>query len=336
MRASTRLLEGFWSSAGRSGALRVRSARARAALLGSAPPGTLGRRVNRDKYQRPAYLDETFQSAYAMLEERAQTLSGRPGVNLGDLENPEVQFNFQFHDKRENDPRVIDYELPVYRILGERHWHSRDRMLLMQRLESLHAIPDTMPTLDPRVNVHIKFPFSTGTNRWVEPGTLLSSKATALPPVFKIQEYEQLNISAQRYTILVVNPDIPDLERDSYKTALCYGLSNIQIGYNDNLVDARKFNESQVLVKYSPPVPEKNAGVQRFCVWIFRQPLSSMIEWNDELWDKNHFDIRSFAKHFDLDPVGAHIWRSEWDLNVQNVRRQYGLPEGRVFTRVRK
>lgn len=309
-------------------------------------PYSLRRYNSKIRYKAPEQIDETFQLAYSFLQDRAQNVYNKLNnvkdaieetklLVKAEINNPEVQYNFQFSDKIDNNPRLIDYNLPVYRALGLKHWESRDQMLLMQRLETLHAIPDTLPTLVPRANVMVKFPYSTGVNKWVEPGEFLSSNATQLEPVFKIQEYDTVDVEKQRYTVLIVNPDEPDLATDSFKTTLCYGLQNLKLGYNDNVIDARKFNsDDNVLIDYLPPVPEKNAGKQRFVVWVFRQPHATLKDISTI--SRDPFNIRQFVKLNELDPIGAHIWRSEWDTNVANVREKYDLPQGRVFSKVRR
>lgn len=310
-------------------------------------PYSLRKASSRAKYRSPEDIDPTFQLAYSFLQSRAEQLYHKleqqnnmdPVIRdklsvKAEINNPEVQYNFQFSDKVDNNPRLIDYNLPVYRALGKKHWESYEQMLLMQRLETLHAIPDTLPTLVPRAAVMIKFPYSTGVNKWIEPGEFLSTNVTQFEPIFKIQEFDTIDPESQKYTILIVNPDEPDLVNDSFKTTLCYGLANVKIGYNDNIIDARKFNhEDNVLIDYMPPVPEKNAGKQRFVVWVFRQPEQELKD--TFLVSRDAFNIRQFVTNNELNPIGAHIWRSEWDMTVSNVREKYGLPKGRVFSRVR-
>ncbi|QLQ80927.1 hypothetical protein HG537_0E02820 [Torulaspora globosa] len=337
-----------WSSlAENSRSLRIRSESVRKCILEGTSPGgppSLKRRFNRLKYNSPEKIDETFQICYDFLKSRANQVDGQVSkaedpketerlLVKAELDNPEVQYNFQYNDKVDNDPDVIDYEQPVYRYLGKKHWEEGAQMLLMQRLESLAIIPDTLPTLVPRAEVSLKFPFSTGVNKWIEPGELLSSNTTSLPPAIKIQEYELLDPKNQYYTILVVNPDEPDLENDSFRTTLNYGLVNVQVSYNDNVVDARKCDATNVISTYLPPVPEKNAGTQRFAVWLFRQP--SALQPQRWVLNRDNFDIRQFARDHSLLPVGAHVWRSEWDSNVPHLRASHGLPPGRIFTRTR-
>lgn len=337
-----------WSSlAENSRSLRIRSESVRKCILEGTSPGgppSLKRRFNRLKYNSPEKIDETFKICYEFLqsksnqvyEQLSKTEDPKEREKLlvkAELDNPEVQYNFQYNNKVDNDPDVIDYEQPVYRHLGKKHWEDGPQMLLMQRLETLAIIPDTLPTLVPRAEVNIKFPFSTGVNKWIEPGELLSSNTTSLPPAVKIQEYELLDPQKQYYTILVVNPDEPDLENDSFRTTLNYGLVNVQVSYNDNVVDARKYGAENVIAAYVPPVPEKNAGKQRFAVWVFRQQAA--LQPQRCVLNRDRFDIRQFSKQHSLLPVGAHVWRSEWDSNVPNLRAKHGLPQGRIFSRTR-
>lgn len=339
-----------WSKFGqRSKALGIQSEPIKKCILegtSSLGPPSLKRRSNRIKYSSPEKIDETFKVCYEFLESKAGKVYEEASqtedpvkreeiLTEAELNNPEVQYNFQFHDKLNNNPAVIDYNQPVYRHLGKKHWESYSQMLVMQRLETLAVIPDTLPTLVPRVEVNVKFPYSTGVNKWIEPGEVLSSNSTSFPPVFKIQEYELVNTKDQYYTILVVNPDEPDLAKNSYKTTLNFGLINIKLDYNDNIVDPRKYNESNIIADYVPPVPEKNAGKQRYSVWVFRQTPKTILTVDKDSLKRNNFNIKDFCKQNSLTPVGAHVWRSEWDSNVDATREKYGLPAGRVFSRVR-
>ncbi|SCU96018.1 LAME_0F14510g1_1 [Lachancea meyersii CBS 8951] len=340
----------IWSDfSNRQAALSIPSAKVKSYILDGTVqqgPPSLKRRSNRIKYQSPEKIEETFKICYEFLESRSaskyaalvkeEDASKRLELAVdAERYNPEVLYNFQYNAKVENDPRIIDYNVPVYRHLGREHWKSYNQMLLMQRLETLAVIPDTLPTLVPKAEINLKFPFSTGLNKWVEPGEILSSNVTSLPPLIKIQEYDDIDPTSQLYTVLIVNPDEPDLEKDSFKTTLQYGLVNLKLGFNDNAVDARKFTQENVIAEYMPPVPEKNAGTQRFAVWVFRQPESTELSLENKV-NRDDFDLRQFVGSNRLKAVGAHLWRSQWDSNVSTVRAKYGMPEGRVFHRVRR
>lgn len=306
-------------------------------------PPSLSSKKFKLRYNSPSGLQDAFDVSYAYLRDKSQELYNKiesSNENKTQLEieaqinNPEVRFNFAYNDKLENDPQYIDYEQPVYRELLKQDWESKDQMLLMQRLEQLHAIPDTLPTFEPKVPVSLKFLNHTTVNRWIEPGTVLSSNVTAYPPSIKIQELEQVDTKTQLYTVLIVNPDVADIANNTYKTQISWGLSNVKLEYNDNFITPRRLLEDDgsinELIDYLPPVPEKNLPTQRFVVWVFRQPAPI----NVKLTERD-FNIREFVKVNSLNAVGAHMWRSTWDLNVSKVRELYGLPKGTVFHKVR-
>lgn len=318
-------------------------------------PASLKSSRGKAKYISPLGINEAFNAAYDVLKAKAeetykefeeidQQIAQNPeSKELKDLKNkklvqaeinnPEVQYNFQYSDRVENNPKLIDYNQPVYRELKKKHWEEYGQMLTMQRLEQLGCIPDTLPTLDPKAEVSVKFLNHTSINRWIEPGTLLSSNATTYPPSIKIQEFENVDPSKQLYTVLLVNPDVPDLENDSFKTHLQWGLTNVKLSFNENFISPEKLLKDQTiteLIDYLPPVPEKNIPKQRFITWVFRQPN----EISEKITERG-FNIRSYVEANQLQPIGAHVWRSAWDTNVPHVRELYGLPKGTVYHRVR-
>lgn len=316
-------------------------------------PPSLKSRSARIKYNAPIGLDGAFPIALDILKEhskglysKAETLkqqleeakaAGEPAERIAELEkqinstlvkaeldNPEVRYNFEIGQ--------IDMNEPVYRHLAEEKWKAYDMLILMQRLETLKVIPDTLPTLDPRVHVELQFPGYV--NKWVVPGEVLPCAVAARPPVLKVQEFTKIEKDSL-YTVVVVDPDTPDLETDSYKTTLKWALANVPLSNTETVVDPEKATE---LISYLPPTPEKNTGKHRHAVWVFRQPDNKPIaaETAGALVQRDHFDIRTFATELGLDAVGAHLWRNKFDRSSEAVREKYGLEPGRVFARVRR
>lgn len=337
-----------WASKAASPSLKA-SAHYRDALLNGIPPTgppSLRSKKYKQRYTSPVGINEAFDVAYDFLKSKSEAAYAKTAEasdikekaqleTEAELQNPEVRFNFAYNEKLDNNTEYIDYELPVYRELKKQHWENYGQMLTMQRLETLAVIPDTLPTLEPKAEISVKFQNHTGINRWIEPGKILSSNTTTYPPSIKIQEFEALDLTKERYTILIVNPDVPDIENNTYKTQISWGLSNLSISYNDNFInpakllkDEGKYNE---IISYIPPVPEKNLPAQRFVTWVFRQggkPLDIQLQQRD-------FDIRQFVADHNLEVIGGHVWRSEWDLNVRQVRDLYGLEQGTVFAKVK-
>lgn len=301
---------------------------------------------NKPKYHSPLLIDETFEKSYNLLQEESAALY-KAAENSKDSEqkdhllasaeikNPEVLFNLMKESK-------LDLSQPVYRQHAEKKWKEYDLMILMQRLEQLKVIPDTMPTLEPKVDVQIKFPHVTKPveqlNSWITPGEILPSFLVSQPPVIKIQRFDSSEDS-KKYTVLLVNPDEPDLETNSFKTKLHFGVSNLSISLSDNTLSIQKYlsGDLSIFKDYVPILPEINSGdYQRACLWVFEQQGSQDLSINASNLSAEQFDIRQFAEANGLQAVGAHVWRQIFDRSVNDVRTQYGLPKGRVFHRVRK
>lgn len=234
-----------------------------------------------------------------------------------EIHNPEVLFNHKY--------KKMNLNLDIYRHLAKRDWKEYEMLIMLQRIETMHVIPDTMPTIDPRAAVRLQFPGFV--NKWTEPGKLLRNAICAQTPIVEVQEFEKIKENTL-YTIVVVDPDTPDIPRDRYKTTLHWAVSNIPLSNTQHRVDLSKSDE---LVPFLPPHPEKNGPIHRYCLWAFRQPNGEKISPKSEDLGRDNFDIRKFAETEGLDAVGAHFWRCGYDLSTQQVRDKYGLGEGVVF-----
>ncbi|GMM27588.1 mitochondrial 54S ribosomal protein YmL35 [Martiniozyma asiatica (nom. inval.)] len=344
----------IWSNfKNRSSSLAVKSKALQGALLSAnLPNGPVSYKSNSRKrqYTSPIGLDGVYPMAYEILEKESEKIYQKISTIEESLEkeqdieklnqlktqweslqveaekfNPEVIYNAEYATNS------VDRSQPVYRHFLKQKWIDYKRMLTMQRLETLKIIPDTLPTLSPEVDVQLKFPHN-NVETLIEPGVVLSSNATSRPPAIEVIEFkESIN---DLYTVLIVDPDTPDVANDSFSTTLCWGLQNVKLSNNDSWISAKKLTEQPdcEFSEYLPSVPEKNSGKHRYAVWIFRQNGQSAIPKDIP---KENFNIRNFVKENNLKAVGAHVWRSVWDMNTENVRDLYGLPAGRIFSRER-
>lgn len=338
---------GVWSDfSSRPSSLKVLDKTARNELFEGVPgggPTSLEIKEYRAGYHSPELVDDTFKLAYEILEEDAAekyhqieknkaSLSGKALDDaLIDAEkfNPEVLYNMErFADK-------LDRSVPIYRKFLKDKWESYDQMLTMQRIEQLGVIPDTLPTLVPEANVRIKFSHNTEKefSDWVVPGTRMPAFAVSKPPTIEIQEFELVEGSTGLYSVIVVNPDVPDLDKNSFKVSLLYGLKNVPLDFVNNTITPFSLleNPERVFKVYAPVFPEKNAPTSRACLWVFRQAE----ELKDVDVSGDTFDIRSFVENHNLHAIGAHVWRQDYDRSTSRIRAEYGLEKGRVFNPVR-
>lgn len=316
--------------------MRIANAKIREAVLNGVPstgPPSLKSRWARSRYIPVSGLNEAFTEAMKVIDKdsanhRAQAAElKKNNASVADIEkhlvkaelyNPEVRYNH--HIGR------LDLSQPVYRHLALRDWQARPMPLLMQRLEQHHVIPDTMPTLDPRADVQMQF--LTPNRRWLEPGEWIANDVCERMPLFKVVDFGAP--TDQLYSIVVINPDAPDLDRDTFKTQLHFAAVNVPAGAANPICN---MNDADILAEYRPPLPEKNAPHYRMCVWVFRQSGKLGIP---EIPARDHFDIRKFASSNNLDAIGAHMWRTKWDLSTPDLREKYGLDRrGTVYFRAR-
>lgn len=346
------VVKGIWSNfSKRSPSLALHNKKLQEALLSPTMPHgpvSLKKGASKKKYVSPIGMDEIYPLAYQDLENRSaqiyekleetqKKLDEGQGDNqllkreieelavAAEINNPEVIYNATYGTNQ------LDKTQPVYRKLLQDKWREHDLMLTMQRLETLGVIPDTLPTLEPEVDVKLQFPCN-NVETLIEPGTILSSNVTSRPPSLEIVEFKESKNDL--YTVLIVDPDTPDVENNGFTTTLHWGLKNVSLSNQDTKVDAHMLTEhpEYVFSEYLAPTPEKNTGNHRYAVWVFRQ--QGQLAETDST--RKNFDIRQFTASNNLQPVGAHVWRSTWDRNTENVRKQYGLPEGRVFGRDRQ
>ncbi|RCK55324.1 54S ribosomal protein L35, mitochondrial [Candida viswanathii] len=359
-RSNSTSAKGIWSDfSKRSPTLSVQNEKIKQGLLEKIPasgPESVKHPVVKAAYHSPIAIDETFQEAYKILEDDAahkyakaerlekEIQNSKDPKKIKSLEkqievfrvgaenrNPEVLYNSMFGEVEELDTSQL-----VYRLLLKERWQEYDLMKLMQRLEQHHVIPDTLPTLEPQVDVQVKFGHNVGEEfkDWVEPGAILPCFAVEHPPTLKIQEFdheEGKNGEHGLYTVLLINPDTPDLEANSFSTTLHYALANVPLSNTDNTIDAAKLMQignDVVLQDYLPLTPEKNLHPARACLWVFRQDGELS---RDLKVERENFDIRGFVEAHKLLPVGAHMWRQMFDRSVNAVREKYGLGKGRVY-----
>ncbi|CAK9440549.1 uncharacterized protein LODBEIA_P46120 [Lodderomyces beijingensis] len=353
---------GVWSNfKDRSPSLQIQDAELKKGVLNkidpNVGPASLPTYQRKLAYHSPIDIDETFAMAYEILEKESEAAYKvikslqeqvetklQQGEEVGLLEkelesrlaaaeetNPEVMYNVEF-----TNPDHLDMSQPVYRKLLREKWQDYSLLVTMQRLEQLHVIPDTLPTLDPKAEVKVKFTHNADPefNQWVVPGSFLPAFAASKPPTIRIQEFDKVEGDASLYSVLLVNPDTPDLARNSFSTTLHYGLHNVPLNNVDNTIDVAKLlkiGPKITFQEFLPLTPEKNAPAQRACLWVFRQrrkigPIEN---------SATFFDIRKFAEENELTAVGAHVWRQKFDRSVAKVREEYGLGKATVFHRVR-
>jgi len=153
---------------------------------------------------------------------------------------------------------------PIYRHLASLQWRSYKRKILLQRLEQMTVIPDILPYIDPTVSTSLSF----GRTK-VPHGDIVLSTLSEQAPKLRIQTYEK---GEKLLTIAVVNPDVPNVEKDGFDYRCHFLAANIPIAPTQTDVDFAKLDsESQVIIPWLPAYAQKGLPYQRMAIFIFEQ-----------------------------------------------------------------
>lgn len=219
---------------------------------------------------------------------------------------------------------LVGLNKPIYRYLLDRKWRSYARPILMQRLTQMRVIPDILPTIDPTVDVQVRF-----RGYGVKPGTILNTLRTELPPSVKIFSF---TAGPRLCTIAVVDPDVPNLEKDTYMYRLHWLVCNIKISHKSPQAIGYPAERSDLVIPWLPPHVQKGISYHRYGLFVFEQrnPIDAEMT-KKSLQDaegnlkRDKFTLRSFQSKNELSPIGAFMWRNEWDEHTKEVMGRHGL-----------
>ncbi|KAI6869130.1 PEBP-like protein [Hortaea werneckii] len=243
---------------------------------------------------------------------------------LADINDPMV--------KRRFEDGAGDMTKPIYRYLADKQWRAYKRTLLMQRITQMNVVPDVLPAIDPIVSTTLSF-----SGKRVQHGDFVSSLTSEKPPALDIQAYEK---GEKLYTIAVVNPDVPSVQKDGYDYRCHFLASNVRLSPTSTLVRLGSLDsEQQVILSWLPAFAQKGLPYQRMSVFVFEQPKVEATENSEyrsldvaeikgmkKYTQRQGFKLRSFADRFSLKPVGVDLFRTQWDEYTAAVMQRAGVP----------
>jgi large subunit ribosomal protein L35 len=110
---------------------------------------------------------------------------------------------------------------PIYRHLAHAQWCQYKRKVLVQRLTQMNAVPDVLPSIDPSVSTILRFG-----RKKVPHGDFVLSRISEVAPNLTIQPYDA---GERLVSIAIVNPDVPDVEKDGFEYRCHFLASNIRL-----------------------------------------------------------------------------------------------------------
>ncbi|KAL8894286.1 MAG: hypothetical protein Q9192_004451 [Flavoplaca navasiana] len=234
---------------------------------------------------------------------------------LADINDPVIK-------KRFEDGQG-DMDRPIYRFLADRQWRQQRRLILLQRINQMHIVPDMVPYLDPTAEVRLIFG-----RRDVHPGDFVESQNSEMPPRLSIQVFDK---GERLVSILVVDPDVPNTETDSFDSQCHFFAVNVPISPSSTSVFlARIADGSHTIRPWLPPHAQKGSPYHRLVVFVLEQKDGESLDTQALKRmmgiQAAQFNIRSCMDKIHGKLVGIHLFRTKWDDGMAGVMQRAKIP----------
>ena len=246
---------------------------------------------------------------------------------LADINDPNVKRRFEDGLGMQLCPSAAskltvlgDLDKPIYRHLAERKWREYPRKVLVQRITQMNVVPDVIPNVDPILDMKIVFG-----NKVVQPGEFVVSHISEHPCRLTLQCYER---GEKMVTIAVVDPDVPNVENDSFGSRCHFLASNIVISPTQALVDLAALSaDTQVLLPWLAPFAQRGSPYHRLSIIILQQKdnIPIDLEVAKRKTQRDGFSMRSMMSRHMLSPISASLFRIQWDDSMATVMERAGI-----------
>jgi len=218
-----------------------------------------------------------------------------------------------------------DLSSPVFRFLREQSWRnagSLDRLL--ERIRLMKVIPDVIPTIAPTVDLQVSYGTGAGIGDHggeggdIWPGVFI--------PTAKTIEVPQVTATAfhpdeRLYTLLLIDPDVPDELSMSFTSYVHYQLVDIPISATKTEIAPDAAN---VLHSYIPPHPQKGTPYHRYSTVLLEQTQRGVTPAALPGRHLSPGSIRDYIEQNGLKPVGIHFFRQVYNPeNTAAVEQVY-------------
>ncbi|KAK7041759.1 mitochondrial 54S ribosomal protein YmL35 [Paramarasmius palmivorus] len=254
---------------------------------------------------------------------------------------------------------MADMTKRSHRHLAEQRWRSDGKLdLLMERIHQMNICPDVLPVIHPTVDLDVnvkpalsEVPLTGAARRFflVEPGSFVTSLQTLKPPTLFPHVF---HTDTRLYTMLMVDPDVPDETNQTFTTYLHWLKPNIPL----SATHRGPITHLNTHTRYIPPHPQRGTPYHRYTVLLLPNPPKTSYSLNTEATatrgvptsksldipvvpddQRLGFNVRDFVKKWGLNAAmggGYHMFREVWDEHVTHIYEavlgrsepRYGLP----------
>jgi large subunit ribosomal protein L35 len=221
---------------------------------------------------------------------------------------------------------------PIYRHLAEKKWRDYRRKIQIQRIETMHIVPDIVPKCDPVVDVWMRF----GGVRYGS-GDYVPSNIGERPPSFRVPTFAR---GERLLSIAVIDPDVPNLETDSFDSRCHFLASNIKITPTQNSIDLAKLPAHNTLMRWLPPTAQKGSPYHRLAVVFFQHkdnvPMDLQHMKQKLAGKRDGFSARTFTLYHMMSPIAAVLFRVKWDDTMAEVMARHKIEGANIELKRKK
>ncbi|GAA5933242.1 YbhB/YbcL family Raf kinase inhibitor-like protein [Sporobolomyces koalae] len=257
-----------------------------------------------------AYIAQDRDFKLKQLEE----LKSNKAVDQAVLEKLEVE-------AWSNDPETrwkannqqADLSKPVFRFLAERKWRKEgDLAILMQRVTQMSVTPDLLPEIAPEADLRIQIG-----EQQIVPG-VFTKPAEAAQTRGGIEVTAQVYHPDERlYTLLLVDPDVPDEMNQSFTTFAHWIVPNIPLSATSPSV--LPLSSLASALPFIPPHPQNGTPYHRYTVLLFAQADNAPLQLSEHEIERLDFNTRDFVAEHKLEAKGVSFFRQKWDSSVSKI-----------------
>ncbi|KAI5816060.1 phosphatidylethanolamine-binding protein [Pyronema omphalodes] len=262
--------------------------------------------VQKERIMKARNAEKPNQHKIKEMENHLEYLEVQAEIN-----NPRVKYSF--------DRGMIDMNKPVYRFLADRKWREYRRPVLMQRLTQMNVVPDLLPKIDPEVDVQLRFK-----GKDIHPGDFVPSFSSEDKPTLKVISFKPQEMLC---TVAVIDLDVPNVEMDRFEYRLHWLVSNIPLSHTQTQAFGTGAKPSDQIVQWLPPHVQKGAPYHRYALVVLRQEDKlDAVALKESNIKRDRFVLRSFQAKNKLSPIGAFMFRGQWDTYTKELMQKHNLP----------
>ncbi|KAF2758898.1 PEBP-like protein [Pseudovirgaria hyperparasitica] len=240
-----------------------------------------------------------------------------------ELENLKIHADY-------NDPLVKkrfedgdgDMNKPIYRFLADREWRKYRYLVTEQRIKQFNIVPDILPKLEPTAEVKLMYGRKT-----YQTGSIIDSSITEKLPKLEVQVFDK---GERLITVVCLDADVPDLEKDSFDYRCHYIASNISISPTKRSLPLAMLKDEHTILPWLVPHAQKGTPYHRMPIFVLEQdPENPLVPEQVKAWSKlkrDGFKLRAFIDKYNLRPIGFNMFRTVWDENMKAVMQKAGIP----------